>query len=231
MSAGGGQATTHDVGERISWTLRPPVSTKLNMLVFEDHDKEDLPGEDAKLPQPGASYATKGGESKKVLETFSWQQRRQAMQEVCTQCHAATFVGAFYDQFDGAVALYNEKFAVPGSAIIEELRARKIITRVDFDDPIEWTWWELWHHEGRRGRHGAAMMGPDYAWWHGIYEVAKHFYEEFIPRLKEAAGEQVAAELLEKHVYSQEGHRWHRDGMSPEVLQRIRDFYRERYKQ
>ena len=31
MSAGPEQRVTHDVGERISWTLRPPVSTKLNM--------------------------------------------------------------------------------------------------------------------------------------------------------------------------------------------------------
>jgi hydroxylamine dehydrogenase len=23
---------------------------------------------------------------------------------------------------------------------------------------------------------GASMSGPDYAWWHGIYEVAKTFY-------------------------------------------------------
>ena len=38
-------------------------------------------------------------------------------------------------------------------------------------------------------------------------------------------------ELLEKHVYSQEGHKWHRDGMSKEALQKIQDFYRERYKQ
>ena len=25
------------------------------------------------------------------------------------------------------------------------------------------------------------MMGPDYTWWHGIYEVAQHFYFKFIP--------------------------------------------------
>jgi len=25
------------------------------------------------------------------------------------------------------------------------------------------------------------MMGPDYTWWHGFYEVAKHFYFKFIP--------------------------------------------------
>jgi hypothetical protein len=29
------------------------------------------------------------------------------------------------------------------------------------------------HHEGRRARHGAAMMGADYTQWHGFYEVAQ----------------------------------------------------------
>ena len=33
MSATPTQGATHDVGERISWTLRPAISTKLNMVV------------------------------------------------------------------------------------------------------------------------------------------------------------------------------------------------------
>ncbi len=31
------------------------------------------------------------------------------------------------------------------------------------------------------------MMGPDYTHWHGMYEVSKHFYEEFLPAVVEAA--------------------------------------------
>lgn len=29
------------------------------------------------------------------------------------------------------------------------------------------------------------MMGPDYTWWHGIYEVAQHTYFKWIPELRE----------------------------------------------
>jgi len=29
----------------------------------------------------------------------------------------------------------------------------------------------LWHHTGRRARHGAAMDGPDYAHWHGFFQI------------------------------------------------------------
>ena len=42
---------------------------------------------------------------------------------------------------------------------------------------------------------------------------------------------EVAMELLEKHVYSIEGHLWHRDGMSKEALEKIQQFYQERYEQ
>ena len=28
------------------------------------------------------------------------------------------------------------------------------------------------------------MMGPDYTWWHGIYDVAQHFYFKFIPEAR-----------------------------------------------
>jgi hypothetical protein len=43
--------------------------------------------------------------------------------------------------------------------------------------------------------------------------------------------EELAAELLAKHVYSQEGHLWHRDGMSKNALGKIRQFYQKRYEQ
>jgi len=73
------------------------------------------------------------------------------------------------------------------------------------------------------------MSGPDYAWWHGIYDVAKTFYLHFLPEVKEVAGEQLANQLLDKHVYSQPGHRWLKDGMSKDQLQQIQEFYRQRY--
>jgi len=231
MSAGGAQEVTHDVGTRISWTLRPAVSRKLNMVVYEDESKEDILGQEPALPEKGSTYKSKSGEMKKVKAVYTWQQRRAFMQDLCSQCHAASFVEAFYEQFDNLVDLYNTKFAEPARAMIEDLRASGKISAVDFDDPIEWTYWELWHHEGRRARHGASMQGPDYVWWHGIYEVAKHFYGKFIPEFKKAAGEEMAEQLLEKYLYSQHGHLWHRDGFSPEVRERIKRFYQERYKQ
>jgi len=44
-----------------------------------------------------------------------------------------------------------------------------------FDEHLELQYYEIWHHEGRRARMGAMMMAPDYAWWHGFYEVKNRF--------------------------------------------------------
>jgi hypothetical protein len=89
-------------------------------------------------------------------------------------------------------------------------------------------WYELWHHEGRRARHGVSMMGPDYTHWHGTYEVAKHFYSEMVPELEHLiergkassdAAKATAAEALQKkldEVLNSANHRWYLDKMDPE---------------
>ncbi|MCX6641544.1 MAG: cytochrome c3 family protein [bacterium] len=231
MSAAGDQPVTHDVGERISWTLRPAVSVKLNMLVFDDDTKDDINGDNPQLPKIGEMYTNKAGAAKKVKAVLPWTDRRDKMQNVCNQCHEMSFVKGAYKQFDEVVNLYDEKFAQPGVAIMAELKKSGKITPADFDDPIEWTWYELWHHEGRRGRHGASMQGPDYTWWHGMYEVAKNFYEEFLPQVKEIAGNEMYNQLMDKYVYNQPGHLWYRDGMSKDALKKIQEFYKNRYGQ
>jgi len=59
-------------------------------------------------------------------------------------------------------------------AMMNELYAQGLLTSDNkFDEEIEWVFFELWHHEGRRARMGAAMMGPDYVQWHGFYDLAK----------------------------------------------------------
>jgi hypothetical protein len=156
MSATKDLALTHDVGERISWTLRPPISEKIDA-----RDK------------------------KKGKEVKSWIARRKDMKNVCTACHGSNVVENFYEQFDALVNLYNEKFAIPGTKIMKLLLEEKMRTDIPFDEKIEWTWFYLWHHEGRRARHGASMMAPDYTHWHGMYEVAHRFYIEMVPEIRE----------------------------------------------
>ena len=189
MGATPNQPVTHDVGSRLSWTLRPPVSKK--------------------LPDAG--------------------KRREAMKDVCGSCHSAPFIDGHYRQFDNLVDLYDSKFAKPAAAIRKELMDKGKLTKADFDDRLDWIYWELWHHEGRRARHGAAMSGPDYAWWHGIYDVAKNFYGEFLPEVKRVAGPELYGELVRKYLSPDVRHEWYTKGMSKEQLEKIRKFYQERY--
>jgi hypothetical protein len=146
------------------------------------------------------------------------------MQDVCANCHATGWVENFYKQYDLTVDLYNEKFAKPAKDVMDKLRAGGKLSATPFDEEIEWTFYELWHHEGRRARMGTAMMGPDYTQWHGFYEVAKHFYNEFLPEADHLHPG------ISKAVLAQDWHRW-KSGLKPEEMKQILEFYQQRYKQ
>ena len=71
---------------------------------------------------------------------------------------------------------YNELYYEPVKARMDRLYDQGLLSRQSyFDESLEWEFYELWHHEGRRARMGAAMMAPDYAWWHGFYELKHRF--------------------------------------------------------
>ena len=137
-----------------------------------------------------------------------WQAKRQRMRDVCSTCHHNEFVDGHFYQFDAAVRLYNDKFARPATEIIELIRSKGLLENpASFSNDIEWTYWELWHHEGRRARHGAAMMGPDYTWWHGFYEVAQHFYFKFLPQARSFDDPEVDA-MVARLLQEDPMHRW-----------------------
>ncbi len=215
MSATRDLPLTHDVGDRISWTLRPPVSQKID-----------------------AAARAKGKQTK------SWESRRSDMQKVCANCHTSNYVKNFYVQYDGAVNLYNDKFAVPATRIYKKVRSSGLITNdIAFDDKLEWTYFYLWHHEGRRARMGAAMFAPDYTQWHGFYEIAERFYMEFIPEVMEivekakteGGDKATAAEEVEKmvaEVFEMDQHKWFTGNEPAEVKaarKKAAEEFRKRY--
>ncbi|GJQ25368.1 MAG: hypothetical protein HBSAPP02_04000 [Phycisphaerae bacterium] len=169
-----GGRITHDPGERISWTNRPPIS--LVMDVDKDHKivTETDPAKRAAL----------------IVDTA--EQKRNRMKDVCLHCHTPDYVNGFYTQYDNLVVLFNEKFAKAGKRVITAFHDQGLLTKQDFDEEIEWTWYLLWHHEGRRARMGASMMGPDYTHWHGMFEVAERFYQEFVPQAEHLIAQAAA---------------------------------------
>lgn len=212
---------THDPGERISWTNRPPVS--LRMDTDEDHAivKETDP------------------ELRRDLVVDSAMDKRARMKDVCSHCHTPDYVNAFYTQYDDLVILYNEKFAKPGQELFDLLGETGLRTPTQFDEEIEWTWFYLWHHEGRRARHGAAMMAPDYTHWHGMFEVAERFYMEMIPQVREIveqgreAGLEEEADEVEafmREILARPEHAWFEEGAADQAA-RIREEMERRYGQ
>ena len=167
--------------------------------------------------------------------TENWEKKLAAMKMACSACHGASFVDGFYTQFDEAVALYNDKFAIPAKEIRELLMDKGVISKADFDDKLDWTYWELWHHEGRRARHGAAMSGPDYAWWNGFYDVAKAFYNKLLPEAREAcekAGKpELYQQIVKKYVDGRPEHEWYTKGFDPQRIKEMKKYYQERYHQ
>ncbi len=206
MGAAGKLPPTHDVGMRNAWSLNTPVSHQQYLMVLDDGSKLELPAS-AAPPTRGSELHKADGGMAKVKAVAAPKQRRQAMSLVCLECHSKGFTEAFMQQFDEVVELFNRKFGIPAQAIMAELYERKLLTPLAFDEPIELTYWELWHDEGARARHGAAMASPNHAWWEGMYLVGRNFYGRFLPQVREVAGADAEA-ILERHVKSQAPHQW-----------------------
>jgi hypothetical protein len=221
MSAAPDLPLTHNVGLRIKWNNRPVFS----ILAHETDKKWGL-----------ASAKITG------------EKRKENMEQVCLACHAENFVDSFYIQYEGLLDLYNEKYARPGARLYKQatevIQAIKGDRYAKFAQMIDFTWFELWHHEGRRARHAASMQGPDYTHWHGTYDLAKHFYGKYVPELYEVieSAEQsgnsnaaaLAAQLevtLEEVLHSPD-HRWSVGEVDPQEKarrdQRQKEFL-ERY--
>jgi hypothetical protein len=145
MSPAEGVPGTHDVTERLSWETQAPLTIR--------------PSEFAPFPA-----------------RTDWREERDKMKRVCRQCHGDVWTDAHFSNLDRAVRHYNEAYFQPIQSLMDSLYEADLLSRERyFDEDLEWEFYELWHHEGRRARMGAAMMAPDYAWWHGFYELKHRF--------------------------------------------------------
>lgn len=75
------------------------------------------------------------------------------------------------------------------------------------------------------------MMGPDYTHWHGMYEVAKNFYTEFLPQVVELAerkgkGKEWKARI--EALMAREENVWQK-GLTPDEAKALQKSYEQRY--
>jgi hypothetical protein len=149
MSAVGNIIATHDTTERLAWETQAPRTVRPN-------------------------------EFKPFPATLDWRIEREKMKAVCLQCHSRTWTDDHFNNLDEVIDNYNKLYFDPVKERMDQLYTAGLLSKERyFDEEIEWQFYELWHHEGRRARMGAAMMAPDYAWWHGFYEL-KHRYVHFL---------------------------------------------------
>jgi hypothetical protein len=137
---------THDVSSRLSWELEAPISRRTD--------------------NTANVFGTP------ISDGSTWQEKRDRMYSVCEQCHSDDWISNYYENADTTVELYNSKYN-DSKLVVDGLREDGLLTEQDFDEPIEFKIYEIWHHEGRRARMGAFMLGPDFVQWHGFYELKK----------------------------------------------------------
>ena len=105
-----------------------------------------------------------------------WQGNMTRMQNACRECHNQKFIDNFYTTADKATEAVNT-WVKESDTMMAPLKDQGLLTKEPFDEPIDYTYFEVWHHWGRTAKFGAWMQGPDYTQWHGAYEVLKGLSE------------------------------------------------------
>lgn len=141
MSGIGDLATTHNVSQRLYWNLWAKASKVRN----SDDPMDMLTGD---------------GEA-----------GRTEMEQVCGECHSTTLTEGFFASGDKAVELYNTEYWAPVEAMRTDLADAGLLKDNPWEDGFMIQHYHIWHHDGRRARQGALMGGPDWAHWHGFFQL------------------------------------------------------------
>jgi hypothetical protein len=102
----------------------------------------------------------------------SWQDNKVRMQSVCLECHNKNWIENFYEDADAATEAVND-WVIESDEMMAPVKEQGLLTAEAFDEPIDFTYFDLWHHWGRTAKFGAWMQGPDYTQWHGAYEILR----------------------------------------------------------
>jgi hydroxylamine dehydrogenase len=100
----------------------------------------------------------------------NWQDNRTRMQSVCFECHNKTFITNMYTAAVAATQQVNT-WVQQANDLIAPLQNQGLINTNNFDEPIDFTYFNLWHYWGRTTKFGLWMQGPDYSQWHGAYPL------------------------------------------------------------
>jgi len=171
---------------------------------FDGAPEDWQPGEDYRAPTCASCHMSQVGDDLKMTHNVSdrlyWVQwsksspvrgsddpmspvlgdgpeGRKKMRKVCKSCHSSDHTNGFFTQADKAVNLYNEAYYKPALTMLKDLKTKGLLRDNPWMDPFQVKYYFLWHHEGRRARMGATHGAPDYAHWHGFFELMQDLYE------------------------------------------------------
>ena len=152
MSGFNGVPTTHDVGERLYWELQPKISTPqwypANLVAVGQHSPNEAKAKE----------------------------NRENMMQVCQGCHSPRWVEMYFNEYDRVVEDYN-RVAELAETLLDKIYQEGLADKSNpIDEYPEFMWYYIWHHDGRRWRMGASMMGPDWAHWNGMVDTLMDKY-------------------------------------------------------
>ncbi len=145
---GGVVASTHNVSERLYWELQP----KKSVPQWKGPDEVDIVTERI----PDRKKAEKG---------------RAQMKKICYQCHSRQWADNYFIEFDKVVSDYNMVWEYTDNLLAEAYEEGLIDKSNPLDETPEIMHYLVWHHDGRRWRMGASMMGPDWTHWNGAVDA------------------------------------------------------------
>ena len=118
-----------------------------------------------------------------------WQDNRTRMQSVCFECHNENFITNMYTAADTATEQVST-WVQQANDLLAPLQDEGLINTSNFDEPIDFTYFNLWHYWGRTTKFGIWMQGPDYTQWHGAYPLMETMAElrEMVNSKLQAAG-------------------------------------------
>ena len=117
----------------------------------------------------------------------NWEDNRSHMQSVCFECHNKNFITSLYTGADAATQQVND-WVTASNDLVAPLQNQGLINTANFDEPIDFTYFDLWHYWGRTTKFGTWMQGPDYTQWHGAYPL-----QETLADLKEMVNAKLQA--------------------------------------
>lgn len=117
----------------------------------------------------------------------NWEDNRSHMQSVCFECHNQNFITSMYTGADAATHQVND-WVTESNNLVAPLQNQGLINTANFDEPLDFTYFDLWHYWGRTTKFGTWMQGPDYTQWHGAYPL-----QETLADLKEMVNAKLAA--------------------------------------